>query len=425
LNQQTIWEEDDDVMVDVDMDMDELESLFFANTEQQNKNKKKHSFTKSLKRKQAVTLIDGKRAMNAAISLARIKLTYAEISCAIRTLDPNGLTFEQLKSLSEFLPTAEEVQAVQAYTGDYQMLGEAEKFILDISKVERYTCRMQCLLYQLSFSSRSQELYDSLQHITSACEEVKGSRLLKILLSIVLKLGNTLNNGGDAENDNGIRGFTVDSLLRLGHTKALNQKTTVLHYLVRLLKKNHPQVLNFQQELKSVPFAARESFDLIEQESCQLDRGLKMLQKESEEKKNEEQTQKTLDASIFTITKQLNHLNKKIDQTKNEVRGVFDYFGEDPLKNPTDFFTTLTSFCHSFEKAKKEVDTEDEAKERAERIKLKRTMSIAPSSSTSLSIPKHINDNNRTRSPSSKQLSISSSPAKELKTTKRFSSTAF
>ncbi|KAI9918626.1 hypothetical protein PsorP6_011864 [Peronosclerospora sorghi] len=59
------------------------------------------------------------------------------------------------------------------------------------------------------------------------------------------------------------KGFTVDSLLRLGHMKAVNPKTTVLHYLVRLVKKNGSQVLDFHAGLQSGPLAAREEFETI------------------------------------------------------------------------------------------------------------------------------------------------------------------
>ena len=136
---------------------------------------------------------------------------------------------------------------------------------------------MECLIFKMSFPSSSAELATSLSRLHKASEEVKGSRLLKSLLAIVLKLGNTLNG---SKEDNGIKGFTVDSLLRLGHTKAVNQKTTVLHYLVRLMKKNHVQVLDFQAELPSVALAARESFATIDAEFAKLGKGLASLRTE-------------------------------------------------------------------------------------------------------------------------------------------------
>lgn len=270
LNQHTIWEDKEEDIVELEMDMDELESLFFVNQDAATK-KAASRGGGTLKRKQSVTLIDGKRAMNAAISLARVKLSYSAIATAVETFDRSGLTVEQLMGINEFLPTPDEVATVNGYNGDVSLLGEAEKFIREIAKVKRYGSRTECLIFKLSFESRASELTASLENVRGACEEVKSSRLLKLLLGTVLKLGNTLNGSGD---DNGIRGFTVDSLLRLGHTKAVNHKTTVLHYLVRLIKKNLPQVLDFQQELKRVPLAARESFDGLNDDFGKLRAGL-------------------------------------------------------------------------------------------------------------------------------------------------------
>ncbi|CEG36489.1 formin-homology 2 domain-containing protein [Plasmopara halstedii] len=378
LNQQTIWEDEDDD-VSFDMDMDELEALFFAN--QSSVSVKKNSArgqTKALKRKQAVTLIDGKRAMNAAISLARIKLSYVEIADAVARFDQSGLTNEQLIGISEFLPTSEEVALVCGYTGNKDMLGEAEKFIIEIAKVRRYAQRMECLVYKLSFASRSTELATSVAHLRKAAEEAKSSRLLKTLLAMVLKLGNTLNGSGE---DDGIKGFTVDSLLRLGHTKAINKKTTVLHYLVRLAKKNHPQILDFQAELRSVPLAARESFEAVDGEFKKLQMGLKgletevdLLEKQAVEDQNLKVTIRAMQTAASEIESQIHALANGVTEAREEVSNVLNYFGEDSKRNPTDFFTTLASFCSIFQQARNEVDTADEA----ERSKVRRSSSLKP-----------------------------------------------
>ncbi|EGZ05359.1 hypothetical protein PHYSODRAFT_342502 [Phytophthora sojae] len=293
LNQQTIWEDEDDD-VDFDMDMDELEALFFANQNPgYGKKNSSRGQSKALKRKRSVTLIDGKRAMNAAISLARVKLSYTEIAQAVIKFDPNGLTLEQLVGIIEFLPTSEEAALVSGA-----------------------------------------ELSASLSHLLKAGEE----------------LGNTLNGRGE---DNGIKGFTVDSLLRLGHTNAVNQKTTVLHYLVRLVKKNHP---------------ARESFDTFDEEYKKLEKGLTSLNNElvllekqqAVESLGLEVTIKSMQTATSDIEAQMEALKEGIDRAQEEVSSVLDYFGEDPKRNPTEFFTTLM-----FQRARNEVDAADEAAQRA------------------------------------------------------------
>ncbi|GLE06378.1 hypothetical protein PINS_up015625 [Pythium insidiosum] len=378
IDRETIWGGADEEIADIEMDMDELESLFFANTENST-SKKSTAHSKPLKRKQAVTLIDGKRAMNAAISLARIKLSYSDIARAIQNFDAAGLTTQQLIGIREFLPTPEEVSAIAAYSGDESVLGEAEKFMREIGKVKRYVSRTECLVFQLSFQSRRDELQRSLDNVIEACGEVKDSRLLKTLLGMVLKLGNTLNGSGE---ENEIRGFTVDSLLRLGHTKAVNQKTTVLHYLVRLVKKHHPSVLDFQSEIQTVEKAARESFDVIDEDFRKLQSGLTLLSEEFQElaketsEANDSSTVHALQLAVDRIGEEIEKLHHCTKRAREEVRSVFDYFGEDPQKNPSDFFSTLASFCAMFGAARKDVDAADEANLRAERLKMRRSASV-------------------------------------------------
>nr|CCA23131.1 forminhomology 2 domaincontaining protein putative [Albugo laibachii Nc14] len=381
INQQTIWEDEDHNSLDFEMDMNELEALFFTSNDVARK-KVDSTKPKQLKRRQTITLIDGKKAMNAGISLARVKVSHRELACGIHQLNACSLTVEQLMSIREFLPTAEEVNVVTNYKGDVSLLGDAEKFILEIAKIKRYQFKMDALIYIMSFEGRSKEVERSLQHIKDACREVKDSRSLKILLGMVLKLGNTLNGSG---HDNEIRGFTVDSLLRLGHTKAINKKTTVLHYLVKLIKRNHPQVLNFQEEMRSVSLASRESMDAIESDYAKLTHGLQMLQAELQSTKSElletegdsaSEAVRVLRGAIQRILHQLQQVDNDIQAAKKHISGVLEYFGEDPEKNSSAFFNTLSSFCLAFEVARKEVDTADEATLRLERMKVRRSATM-------------------------------------------------
>ncbi|KAL0584898.1 hypothetical protein ABG067_005342 [Albugo candida] len=397
INQQTIWEDEDHNSIDFEMDMNELEALFFTSNDVARK-KVESTKPKQLRRRQTITLIDGKKAMNAGISLARVKVSHRELACGVHRLYACGLTVEQLMSIREFLPTSDEVNVVTNFKGDISLFGDvssicclyeysivftqAEKFILEIAKIQRYKVKMDALIYIMSFEGRSKEVERSLQHIKDACREVKDSRSLKILLGMVLKLGNTLNGSG---HDNEIRGFTVDSLLRLGHTKAINKKTTVLHYLVKLIKRNHPQVLNFQDEMRSVSLASRESVDAIESDYAKLTQGLEMLRMELRSTELEvsehaddpaSEASMVLQEAIQRIWDQLQQVDNDITAAKKHISGVLEYFGEDPEKNASAFFNTLTSFCSAFEAARKEVDLADEATLRVERMKVRRSATM-------------------------------------------------
>lgn len=113
-----------------------------------------------------------------------------------------------------------------------------------------------------------------------ASKEVLHSRNLKQLLEVVLAFGNFMNKGqrGNAY------GFRVSSLNKIADTKSSidkygfdsddvrvlveietqlkNIKTfcrniTLLHYLITILEKKYSKVLMFQEDLKTIPEAAK------------------------------------------------------------------------------------------------------------------------------------------------------------------------
>jgi hypothetical protein len=63
----------------------------------------------------------------------------------------------------------------------------------------------------------------------------------------VLVLGNKMN-GITAKNRKGVvKAFTIQSLHQLHLTKAFDQQTSVLQYLIRLLKHRDPDLLRLSQ----------------------------------------------------------------------------------------------------------------------------------------------------------------------------------
>ena len=73
-------------------------------------------------KKQKIILINMKRAQNGGIALARIKLSNTKVRNKILTMTEDGLSTEQLKSLEEFLPTAEEIVKLKNFKGKKKLL---------------------------------------------------------------------------------------------------------------------------------------------------------------------------------------------------------------------------------------------------------------------------------------------------------------
>ncbi len=62
-----------------------------------------------------------------------------------------------------------------------------------------------------------------------ACDDVKLSAKFKKVLKTILKVGNTLNDGVNS------RAFSIESLLKLQATKAFDNKTSILHYVIMVM----------------------------------------------------------------------------------------------------------------------------------------------------------------------------------------------
>ena len=87
--------------------------------------------------------------------------------------------------------------------------------------------------------------------ISQACDQLSKSVRLRKLLGIVLNIGNRLNTAGPTKKGKA-GAFTLDSLLKLNQAKAFDKKTTFLHYVIVILKRNNEQLLSFKDDLPSV-----------------------------------------------------------------------------------------------------------------------------------------------------------------------------
>ncbi|GKA51362.1 formin-like protein 14, partial [Tanacetum coccineum] len=161
------------------------------------------------------------------------------------------------------------------------------------------------------------DLRKKISVINDATIEVKESEKLRQIMQTILTLGNALNQletfmicvSGSAV------GFKLDSLLKLSHTRARNNKMTLMHYLCKLLSEKMPEVLDFDKDM--IPFK-----DLAK-EVQEVSEGLKKVEQELTALDN--------DGAIFVGF-----------QKGRNGESLSQYFGEDPVR------------CHLSKEAKKE-----------------------------------------------------------------------
>lgn len=170
--------------------------------------------------------------------------------------------------------------------------------------------------------------------------------------------------------------------------KAFDKKTSVLQYLVKLVKANEPDLLNVHKEMPSIGPAESVIVDGLVSELNELNSQLKSvketasaegkrvregkthLRKISAVDKLRQQKTKIKDiegVNMYNIAepydqipmekfalyaeKRTNEAFARIDKVQENFKGVLTYFGENPAMTSTDFFGTLNKFVAAFDSA--------------------------------------------------------------------------
>lgn len=166
-------------------------------------------------------------------------------------------------ALKEFLPTDEERGALGNYCKDLGSSEEAkeksisalpacEKYMIAMMEVKNAQAKFDCMLFKVQFHSLLDELVAGIRTVRKACDEVRNSDRLRKMMAMILTLVNQINTGGDG---NMALGFSLEALLKLGEAKAFDKKTSVLHYLAKLIRQNDESLLRFGEDLTTVPLA--------------------------------------------------------------------------------------------------------------------------------------------------------------------------
>lgn len=380
----------------LNIDHDEFESLFTDTSNPTDKKKVASEKPKESKQKKSVQVIDAKRGMNGGIILARIKTEFSVLADMVNEMDCGKLDDTQLKALREFLPTKDEKFAIDGYikgASKSEKTKEAainvfcvcEKYMLAMMKVDMADERFEAMLFKYQFDNKLKELMQGVTTLINSCEEVQKSVRLRKLMAMILMLGNRINTGGEG---NMAHGFTLDALLKLDEAKAFDKKTSVLQYLVKLVKANEPDLLNVHEEMPSIGPAENVIVDGLVSELNELHsqlnsvkgtaaaegkrirKGKDPLGKLSPLDRLRQQKTKIKDiegvnmynkaeaVDLTAMEKFTMYADKRtkegfarIEEVQENFKGVLTYFGENPAMTSSDFFGTLNKFVAAFDSA--------------------------------------------------------------------------
>lgn len=104
--------------------------------------------------KKNLSLLDPRKAQNVGIAIARFRMPISEVREAIIKMDETRFGVDKLNILIPMAPTVEEQDMLKNFEGDKNLLGEAEKFFLEMLSIPRFNQRIKCFRFKLQFETR-------------------------------------------------------------------------------------------------------------------------------------------------------------------------------------------------------------------------------------------------------------------------------
>ncbi|XP_051725251.1 disheveled-associated activator of morphogenesis 2 isoform X3 [Ctenopharyngodon idella] len=367
----TIWYEIDDRRAFKVLDLKDIEKMFSAYQRQQKETGSMDDLYLSSRKVKELSVIDGRRAQNCVILLSKLKMSNEEIKRAILEMDEREeLAKDMLEQLLKFVPEKSDIDLLEEHKHELERMARADRFLFEMSRIDHYQQRLQSLFFKKKFAERLAETKPKVEAILCASREVMRSKRLTQVLEVVLAFGNFMNKGqrGNAY------GFKVSSLNKIVDTKSsIDRNITMLHYLIMIFEKNYPDILNIQQDLVSVPEAAKVNLAELEKEVFSIRSGLKALEAELRYQQSQacdrgDKFVPVVSDFITVASFSFSELEELLNEAKDKFSKSLKHFGEEEGRmQPDEFFGIFDIFLQSFSEARHDLENMQRRKEEEER----------------------------------------------------------
>uniref|UniRef100_A0A2K6DKH3 Dishevelled associated activator of morphosis 2 n=1 Tax=Macaca nemestrina TaxID=9545 RepID=A0A2K6DKH3_MACNE len=346
----TVWNEIDDMQVFRILDLEDFEKMFSAYQRHQAK-------WYLLEKKVGFCL--------------RLKLSNEEIRQAILKMDEQeDLAKDMLEQLLKFIPEKSDIDLLEEHKHEIERMARADRFLYEMSRIDHYQQRLQALFFKKKFQERLAEAKPKVEAILLASRELVRSKRLRQMLEVILAIGNFMNKGQRG----GAYGFRVASLNKIADTKSsIDRNISLLHYLIMILEKHFPDILNMPSELQHLPEAAKVNLAELEKEVGNLKRGLRAVEVELEYQRRQvrEPNDKFVPVMSDFITVSsfsFSELEDQLNEARDKFAKALMHFGEhDSKMQPDEFFGIFDTFLQAFSEARQDLEAMRRRKEEEER----------------------------------------------------------
>lgn len=298
---------------------------------------------------------------------------FEQIIQYIINCDTSALSANFVEQLAKMIPKPHEIEKLHKLKKCYVVLSEEEEFMSSLCEIDRIQTRLECILFAIQYEVSSENIEPALKKATAACEELIASQKFGQILKIILSIGNYLNFGSLIGN---AIGFELVILTQLNEIKTVDNKSTLLHFLVETIQNDYPQLFSFGEEIIHVKDAADFDPDKIEEIIQKLTTSSIMLKKEILANKDN----KFIDAMSTISSKcgqRVEMLTELLNTMKKKYQEVAKYFAFDEIKFPSEqCFSTIRTFNELFTKEHLECNKKARMNQKIQTVKTRKTMKI-------------------------------------------------
>ena len=368
--------------------------------------------SKRFKMSEKISLLEHNRLRNMAISMRKIDIDTETLVKAINALDTNTLSLDYTEVLLRMIPQPEEAKLYREYERSgrpVEELNDVDKFLLQISKVERLEPKLRIMFYmnnvtlpvELSPAKGSStevtnitQYKQRIQAIADAAKAIRKSPGVRTILEYILVLGNYLNSSTRTLATAPAYGFKLQTLDLITETKSSSDRSrSLLHYLVEVIltSENSENVKNaalaavaaIKPLLSSsrsnhtlsgsdglvdnvkMPFDFEKLLHTIEQatavtlETCaievnEIEKGMELCKNELNQRNSSglsnNPATKSLAAFISQKGPEVASLRESLKKAQQQYNECVEYFGENPkmMESSSQLFGTFVRFLKNF-----------------------------------------------------------------------------
>jgi formin 2 len=203
----------------------------------------------------AAPLLDSMRARNCEIMLRRACRSAPAESLieALCRFELARVTPDAVAGMAAFIPESAEATKLRAAPAA-ALTAPAERFMAAVSRAPRWAATLRVAAFAQGLDAGIASATASLATAQAFAVEVTSSASLPGVMRAILSVGNVMNAGTAR---GGAKGFRLASLEQLSRTRSAAGKTTLLHYLAKLLQAKLPALLTWHASLPSLSAASR------------------------------------------------------------------------------------------------------------------------------------------------------------------------